>query len=238
VVSGNGASIWILDSQCAPVARLTLPSDVQPVGIAPEPEGGWIVSDERSGRLLWVDGAGIVVKPWGGGSREETDLRAPCGLAVADDTLLVADRDDGCVRLLDWQGNAAGSYHQLAAPVAVAADAGSLWVAEWRRRGVRRLARSTGEPLELLTHPDLFSPVQVVTCGSVVLVADHVGARLHAFSKSGEWLGALDSADGRALGRLVGLLVLDAAHGLLVDHEHGWLVRFTIPTPESRWPRR
>ncbi len=233
VVAATEPALWLFNARGLPLGRFGLPAGTEPRGLAPAPARGWFISDVAHDCLLQVSEDGKIVRRWGRRGTGADGLRTPLGLATTARRLLVADRDNDRVREYDLEGNVRGDYAQLSAPTSLAVDARSLWVGEWHRHGVRRLSRATGQPLAELQHPDLAAPVAVALTHRLVLVADYFGC-VHAFTPGGVWMGCLASATGEPLGRLGGLVVI-GGHGIAIDHEHGRLLRFALPTGARSW---
>ncbi|HEY3381265.1 MAG TPA: NHL repeat-containing protein [Vicinamibacterales bacterium] len=233
VVAARQPAVWVFDADCAPLGRFALPAGTHPRGIAAGPAGGWYVSDVQHDCLLHLDAAGKIVDRWGHHGERPDAFNGPLGLAADAEGLFVADRDNDRVEQYDDRGCALGAYPRLSAPTAVAIDSESLWVAEWRRHAVRRLARATGEILGVLQHPDLVAPVAVALTDELVLVADYCGG-VHAFTTAGTWRGCVTMVDGRSFGRLHGLVVIKG-YGVAVDHDHGCLLRFRLPQGDQSW---
>jgi hypothetical protein len=234
IVAATEPALWLFDPRGLPLGRFGLPGGTEPRGLAPAPGRGWFISDVTHDCVVQVSEDGKIVRRWGRRGEGPDGLKTPLGLASTARRVLVADRDNDRVREYDVRGVPCGDYAELSAPTALAADARSVWVAEWGRPGVRRLDRATGQVMAELRHADLVAPVGVALAGRrLVLVADYFGY-VHAFTGAGRWLGSLGSASGQPLGRLGGLVVL-GGHGLAVDHEHGQLLRFALPTGARSW---
>ncbi len=236
VVSADGRCLFVLDRLGMPVAEVPLPLAARPAAIAAHPSGGWLVADAGRDALVHVDASGTLLATWGTRGDGPRQFRGIAGLAITHDQVFICDRDHGRIQVRNLQGELAGSYVRLGAPVSVAVDGDTLLVAEWRRAQVRRLARAGGQPVGVFAHPDLVAPAQVVRApGGAVLVTDRTTAAVFAFSHDGRWHGTLTAADGLLLGRPTGLAIVDRRHGLVFDEQHGRAIRFVLPAEERGW---
>ena len=236
LVSNQARALWIFDRQCKPVARFELASTLSPTGVAAHPGGGWLVSDETIGRLVYVDARGRVEGFWPSTRSHAAHFASPVGLATAADRVYVADRDSGSVKIHDLDGRVLGGYTRLQQPSGLAVSGDSLWIAGARQRSVRRLGLRSGETEAELMHARCVSLAQVIPAGEdLALVSDEHAGCVHAFAAGGEWLGALTAADGRPLGQPCGLVLLADRVGLVADSRRGQLIRFDLPSLERGW---
>ena len=234
LVSTRARALWVFDRAMTPLRRLTLDRSLGPSCLTAHPGGGWLVEDEVWGRLIRVTGAQHhVERAWVGDTARS---HAPVAMTTSQDRLYVAEHDRVLVR--DLSGRVLGGYRDIAGPLSLAIDGPSLWIATSRPAGLRCLDLNTGHYRVKSQYQELLSPVQIAPVGNgTLLVADASAGCVHLFTTTGEWLGCLDEVAGAPLGRPSGVAVLDAATGVVVDQQHGRLIRFELPTLETGWWR-
>jgi hypothetical protein len=140
--------------------------------------------DSSSGRVFAVDAMWRVVdqiEPMGRIALAHLDIPAAGPLAMAGDSLLIADAKCKCVG--EWRGGrlvrqlATG---QVRLPKALVADAGEIYVLDGFDRSISRVFQGGLETLAA-TELNLLAPDQISVSGGIMYVADGASRTVAAF---------------------------------------------------------
>lgn len=165
---------------------------LDPSGIAPLPDGGFLVADTGADRIQRFDAKGTLVSVFATAGAGAVD--APYGIVVAGEEVFVADSANNRiqvfttsgshVRTLGGAGTGAGQFSQ---PTALAVDGdGNLLVADTNNHRVQRIASQTGAWLQTIAEGGVTNPRGVaVDAAGTVFVADTGGHRIRSFSSTG-----------------------------------------------------
>jgi peptidylamidoglycolate lyase len=86
----------------------------RPTDVAVRADGGFYVTDGyEAQRIVQFDAQGRYVREWGRSGFGATDFRLPHGIALKDNTLLIADRENGRLAIYDT----AGVFQEIVAPL-------------------------------------------------------------------------------------------------------------------------
>ena len=103
----------------------------QPFDCAVDDRGRLWVLDSVNGRVRVFDDRGGYLGGWGGNlERGEYSFRAPEGIAIAGDSVYIADTWAGGVRAFSRKGEPLGRAAGLYGPRGIAAGAGVVWVTD------------------------------------------------------------------------------------------------------------
>lgn len=223
----------------AVVLPTPLPAPREASGIAAGPNGAVFVSDTAHHRLLFVDGACRALAwlpPHGVAGSAPGQFRAPRGLALGAEALLVADSGNARVQHLALPALEPHlAWMRWAQPVGVATDRqGRVVVADASAPAVERCDErgtpDTAFNAALAASGLLVQPVWVaIGRDDRVLVADTGANAVHVFDADGHALGPLPGPAGWLPGAIAAddrrIYVADAATARLhaFDAEGGWI---------------
>ncbi|QSX37708.1 6-bladed beta-propeller [Shewanella sedimentimangrovi] len=164
----------------------------RPQGLAVDGEGRLYVSDVGSAAVLMFDTKTNQFAYWG--TENGRAFQSPVGLAIKDNSLLVADSEAACIWELDRFSGQLLKQHRFAAiaqPVGLAwaADRHQWFISDAQNHSIHQLDEALGYVGLLAGAPELNRPTFLAYRDGQLLIADTLAAKVHKLSlDSGELL--------------------------------------------------